>query len=643
MFRNIVKLSKRPVENQMWKLTQLVLIYAVLPVSVYTLERHRIEFTALDCRTPKGLIRSKVSALCKHTQHKVESAPKLVHILQFDKARILNAYTCSLKKTTVLAYCGSFSHQKIYEPIDVLRSEPVSRDVCKQAFQTHLYTQEDGRQATISVNRPYNYKYLSHGKLTATSSNVKCEGEQFAIHGKSRSNMLSMITAQFTLHRVSIETGPEKVPRDLDSGYDLPNHCIADRYCYAFGKMYIITSPRSVCPLYLVRSLKMIETQYIGADGQTHVALVSHEHQLILEQGTRFHLSGQCTHFPVVYNTNYQKLKVITDQNTSAKLAVMKSFTLDLSLQTQVLHDYANYRAESLVDTQIDNVLHSLCETNKFGLHEAERDPFKMDYLLKRSGELYTRFKCVNVTVVTRVGDNKDGKCYKDALPVFLGREKLILMANTRTVLSEKDAEVTVCSEQFPPVFFAKDGKSVVANPTVQVVNFTLAPMGHALYPMHKKNMHETAQHFSLYTESEIRDFNFLLHFGRAKKAVLAELTGKYCSGQDCGSVSYAGVEGSFDLNRLKAQIESSLDVTQRLKHALRVIGETGGCTFMIFIIFKIICKIAEVHYLYAKRNTTLRFALSTSLYRERGVNELLLTNVRNEVYNMRENEESKT
>ena len=93
---------------------------------------------------------------------------------------------------------------------------------------------------------------------------------------------------------------------------------------------------------------------------------------------------------------------------------------------------------------------------------------------MQQTGEVTTHFRCINVTVVARLGDNRGGKCFRDALPVFLGRERLVLTANTRILLDERDAEGTACSEQFPPILFSKKGIMLTANPVVKIVNISI-------------------------------------------------------------------------------------------------------------------------------------------------------------------------
>ena len=156
------------------------------------------------------------------------------------------------------------------------------------------------------------------------------------------------------------------------------------------------------------------------------------------------------------------------------------------------------------------------------------------------------RFHCINVTVVAWVGDNQEGQCYRDALPVFLGREKLLLLANSRVLVTVPDAERTHCLEHFLPIFFGKGKVMLVANPEVKIVNVSLSNMGDSLYPKHAHPVHETVQHFALYTEAEMSEFNKLIHFGRVKQSILSEITGKYCADTNRGSIGQGEYVGTL-------------------------------------------------------------------------------------------------
>ena len=594
-----------------------------------SLNKQSVELTALDCRHPKGIVRSPIRTLCDHVNNRPSDKSQLVHVLQYDRSRVMPAVTCNLVKTTMLAYCGSFSHTKVYEPISILVPEQISHDTCMQVYKTNLYSQEDGRTATIAVNRPHTYKYLGHGSLKTSNANVKCEGEQFSIHGKLRTNMLELITATFTLHKVSIEIDPNEGIKDLDTGYSLPHHCMTDGYCYQYSNLYVMLAPRSVCPMYKVRSMQMNETKYIGSDQKEHSALVSKAHQIIIELKGEFNIPKPCHGFPKVYNTNYEQVKLVIGNLASNVVSEVHAYTLDLSLQSQILHDYANFHAEQLINSRIDETLHQLCEANRFGAHASEIDPVRAGYIIQRTGEIFTRFACTNVTVIARVGSNSDKKCYANALPVYLGREKLALTANTRVLLDLHDAHVTACSGQFPPVFISKDGQALVANPTVRKTNITLTNMNLPVFQEHTEVRHETADHFSLYTKDELAEFNTLLHFGRTKEAVLTELTEKYCTGQTCGSLSFQTGSQSFDLNRLRNQLENTFSLTHQLENAAQYCGKVGGCLFLVYICIKVLAKFMNMMHLYFSRKCSLDFSIKTSLYRDRAIDTLIIEHLR--------------
>ena len=73
------------------------------------------------------------------------------------------------------------------------------------------------------------------------------------------------------------------------------------------------------------------------------------------------------------------------------------------------------------MQTSMSRLAHDIFQIDQFGIHGMERAPFLPNYLLQLTGEVITQFKCVNVTAIARSGDNEHGKCYRNAIPVFLG------------------------------------------------------------------------------------------------------------------------------------------------------------------------------------------------------------------------------
>ena len=115
------------------------------------LHKPKLELEALDCRAPKGVSRSEIKSLCKHSEKTKEHKSRNVHLLQFDRTQVITAVTCSMQKMRVLEYCGSFSHSKTYEPLDVLKSEQVPQEACRQVYKTHLWSRDHIDESAVCL------------------------------------------------------------------------------------------------------------------------------------------------------------------------------------------------------------------------------------------------------------------------------------------------------------------------------------------------------------------------------------------------------------------------------------------------------------------------------------------------------------
>ena len=84
-----------------------------------------------------------------------------------------------------------------------------------------------------------------------------------------------------------------------------------------------------------------------------------------------------------------------------------------------------------------------------------------------------------------------------------------------------------------------------------------------------------------------------------------------------------------FDLNRLRSQIEANFDWTHQLREAIQYCGKVGGCLFVLYFSIKILMKLVNTIHLYFYRECSLDFAMRTSLYRDRAIDNLLIAHLR--------------
>ena len=71
------------------------------------------------------------------------------------------------------------------------------------------------------------------------------------------------------------------------------------------------------------------------------------------------------------------------------------------------------------------------------------------------------------------LGERREEKCSKNALPVYLNREAVYLASNTRLVSNILEVEFDACDWFFPPVFQAEEGGLLMANLDVALANMT--------------------------------------------------------------------------------------------------------------------------------------------------------------------------
>ena len=94
----------------------------------------------------------------------------------------------------------------------------VSPEICRAAYHHGVYKKEDGTSTPVSINQPMQYRYLSHGHVTHSASNVFCVGTTMEINGKENiKDMLTYVTATFLVQTVQVEYDGKDAAKDLDS------------------------------------------------------------------------------------------------------------------------------------------------------------------------------------------------------------------------------------------------------------------------------------------------------------------------------------------------------------------------------------------------------------------------------------------
>ena len=562
----------------------LIPVVTASPVHQTSEPYEEYPLNALDCRRPTKIQTGLISDVCgKHDEPGDDKkVVENVLLLQESETQVLKATRCKKYYYRMLMYCGSFSHMKLVEAPDVHDPVPFPEEDCEMV-RNGLYKREDGTTVPIQQGQVLRYKYLKHGKITFSQTNVKCEGATVYVHGEQHNGVLEYISVEVEVQEVSVEISPDQI-QDLDANIKLPYDCGQDYKCTVGQTAYILDRPQHHCPLYNIRSMSMEKIQVTTNKGVEN-ALISHEHKIMLIVRKPYKVNRQCEALHIVYHTNYDKIKVAYEKSLTndidSVVARLIPSVLDMDLELKVVDEYLAYKLESTISNEVNSVSQNLCQMNRHNLKSAEVSPFHPNSLIRISGEIITEVKCTPVTVHARIGDKRSDSCNADALPVWAGNQPVWIQSVTRLIIEESEIQHISCNSQFLPAFHTNDGVILHAAPQVEKIKVQLAHVGES-YIHHNSDVHETFEEDLLYSSEEISKFNALIHFSRSKNNLVASLTDKYCSRpKSCGSHQPPSGGSSFSLQNLEDQVIQAISIWARIKQYANEYGGLCGLVLM--------------------------------------------------------------
>ena len=83
-----------------------------------------------DCVNPVAMTTYKYNTACDHQTNKVDVKLKTYMILKKRLTQRLKCYSCTILCSSILHYCGAYSHSKIAEPQEIKIPESISREDC---------------------------------------------------------------------------------------------------------------------------------------------------------------------------------------------------------------------------------------------------------------------------------------------------------------------------------------------------------------------------------------------------------------------------------------------------------------------------------------------------------------------------------
>ena len=611
----------------------LLWIHLLVANTLSTTDKQKtLYIPGIDCRHPRSIRTGLISSICSHQAEPDVPPAMTTLLLQYSTKRIIRAYRCEKRETTIREVCGFSSHSKLFSPPDILAPVEFGPAACKQTVLGGSYVREDGTTIPLPLNSEVRYKYLRHGSLTVTENNVACEGSRVSIDGEIHSSIVEMVSTEVIVKEIDIEIDIG-ASVDLDSQVDLPRACRQDTTCQIGPISYYIEHPANSCPLYTIRTLPMRPVKILTEDGEK-TALLSKQHKLLLPLGDKEAAHSECRPVFSYQATSYPDIKVITEAHAVASVANIATHLspsiLDMDLELRTSEEFLAYMFETTLKQSLSNVGSSICKMGRHGLGNSEISPFHDHSLLRIRGDIVQELTCTPVNAEVRLGEQRGELCSTDTIPVWLNNQPLHLQAENHLIL--EDAEITAvdCSSTYPPIFMTADNTTLVqASPVVQIIELTLSHLEEDYLHLLKeeKILHTGFEEDILYTHDEIDKFNNLIHFQRTRKRVVNAMVSQYCANNpSCGTYQPGSSASSFSLDNFAKTLESPFAFLGEWEDRLAKIGSYCSIFILLVSCGIIIFRCCHIIYLTCKHKLKLGEAIKLSVFTNHTMIDALLT-----------------
>ena len=592
-----------------------------------------LTISGLDCTEPVSVQSGLLKQLCQATSEQDERSPQEVIILQRSNVRILHAIKCERKVSRLTEVCGSFSHSKISEPLDILVDKPIDPEDCQRTSARLVFIKEDGTSLNIDLNRKYIYKYVEHGHLTTSINNVACEGSKILINGEEHSSIVTLVTAEVIFKTVKLEMDLDlQEMTDLDTNVKLPRGCIKELQCSDGAAAYAIEQQRSECNLYVIRKLKMTQIS-VTTDTGLQKALINHQHKIFLLQKNKEQSGRGCEPLYSVTSTQFADVKIVTDENsdntvdsTVSHLPDAPATAVNMDLEIRASEEYLTYYVETLIKTRMGKMGRKLCSLSQHTLSSIELSPFHKNSLIRVLGDVIQELQCKPIIAKIRIGEKRDERCYAHAIPAWIGSKPIWLNSLTHMRIEVDQLDSVPCDSLYVPLFVTDEGTIVHATPTIAKVDIQLGHIDEAYLHLEAEDpiMHQQYDHDLLYTSEEIKKFNTLIHFEATKSRVVSALTAKYCTTGSCGQYKPEPGSSNFQLQNLEDNLLKEIDVWEKLKEILQEYGMYASIIVSIYLIAIMVVKILTLLHLKFGRKMSITESMKYTFFLNTQIREAI-------------------
>ena len=480
---------------------------------------------ALDCRKPSRSrsIDRRTSCTGNDADMKIPSTTRSLiqrlDLVSFDAVR------CERMTTTIIEYCGRYSHQKLARPPAINQPDPFTEKECLKAARGQVTTGL-GEELMVTRNQPLYINYLQHGTASWEEDNVYCQGATLPINGELHKEVLVYKSSQILITDVQLEfEAKQNELVDVTNRQELGYLCRPGVACRSGNAQYVYLKRPDLCVWRLIRTLEM---EPINVAGSKHY--VNRQHRLYLKEGD---VEASPTGCPTlnVRRTQYKNM-LMTDEDPSSLRNVEGNIIYDLEIRTAV--EFSEFEITETAQRIVRANTQRLCTIALSNTALAEvRSPFSNDAIIRVRGDLLYELICTPVIVRFKLHEELSPTCFREAVIGRVGDEIVLLDTRNFVIHEVTDLAVTPCDDHFPEIIKSEEGKFISVHPVTRVEGIQAVTV-QTVAGSQPVFSHEDNGLDLLYTDAEIIKYNNLLHFSRIHKLVAAKLTTNLCA-HKCG------------------------------------------------------------------------------------------------------------
>ena len=337
-----------------------------IPRTTTTLPPDQQEFTGFDCSKP--INRESVVPEGSPDCDQSIDAPKEVKNVTMLVLQRVNyvrqpAKRCSIRRTVISSYCGSYSHVTLIPQLSFFDvPQDVSPEDCEKMFEHKGYRAKDGQWKKLEIGAKNIRNYEQSGKTWFSSTDVSCEGGNVWYAGQLRQQIMRMVQDVVTLEDIEISVDEEdEVISSTDQivlGCRYPERkCVSGKTAYVWEQL----SQKERCPYFLSR--KVTGQNVVAPDGTT--AFISTDGSMIrlLHQG----LAADCGQ--QIIRTNYKKIFLTEAIDEAQFLRRIHHLEMSVITYSNVKADYTYHVSTAWVTGQFNQLVSQECKNGRDEQH----------------------------------------------------------------------------------------------------------------------------------------------------------------------------------------------------------------------------------------------------------------------------------